>query len=314
MCNHRSVLADECLAALAPHAGGRYLDGTLGLGGHSLRIFKETDGLACILGIDRDRQALQIASERLSEYGKNFIPFHGCLSEFPKALHLAGWEKLDGVIVDLGVSSLQLDCRPRGFSFLEDGPLDMRMNPESGISAAEAVNNWSYEKLKKIIRQYGEEPLAARIARAIESRRQKSLFRSTLELAECVKQAYPTKRRFASRNHPATKTFQAIRIAVNNELGELEMFLERIVPFLQVGASIAIISFHSLEDRIVKHFFKDESLPCICPRDFPYCRCGRKGRLQLMTKKPIYPSQAEMDENPRSRSAKLRIAKRSEEN
>ncbi len=314
MCKHRSVLIDECLEALAPHAGGRYLDGTLGLGGHSLRIFQETDGSARVLGIDRDRQALKLASERLALYGKNFTPFHGCLSDFPRALHLAGWEKLDGVVLDLGVSSLQLDCRSRGFSFLEDGPLDMRMNPESGISAAEVVNSWSYEKLKKIIWQYGEEPLAGRIAGAIESRRQKSPFRTTLELAECVKQAYPTKRRLASRNHPATKTFQAIRIAVNNELGELEMFFKRIVPFLKVGASVAIISFHSLEDRIVKHFFRAESSPCICPRDFPYCRCGRKARLQLVSKKPIYPSQAEMEANPRSRSAKLRIVKRSEEN
>lgn len=311
MCEHLSVLADEIVQYLAPRPGGRYLDGTLGLGGHSLRILQTTAGQAHVLGLDRDMQILTLACQRLATYRKHFTAFHGCFSNFADALGSVGWEKLDGVLVDLGVSSLQLDQPQRGFSFLEEGPLDMRMNAGSDtFSAVDLVNTWPYERLKKILFQYGEEPLAGRIARAIIARREDRPFVTTLDLARCVENAYPAKRRALSRHHPATKTFQAIRIAVNDELGELELFLERIVPFLQPKGKIAVISFHSLEDRVVKHFFRAESAPCVCPRDFPYCQCGRTPRLEVITRKPVQPTQEEMAVNSRSRSAKLRVAMR----
>ncbi len=311
MCEHISVLADEVLRFLEPRPEGLYLDGTLGLGGHSLRLLRATGGRVRVLGLDRDTQILALARQRLEEYGQHFTAFHGCFSDFASALETVGWEKLDGALVDLGVSSLQLDQPDRGFSFLEDGPLDMRMDAcGDAPSAADLVNTWSYEDIRKILFQYGEEPLAGRIAKAIVSRREERPFVTTCDLARCVESAYPAKRRALSRHHPATKTFQAVRIAVNNELGELELFLERVVSFLKPDGKIAVISFHSLEDRIVKHFFRAQSAPCVCPRDFPYCQCGRTPCLEVVTRKPVRPTPEEMERNPRSRSAKLRVARR----
>jgi 16S rRNA (cytosine1402-N4)-methyltransferase len=311
MSEHISVMPGEILSWIAPRPGGRYLDGTLGLGGHTLNLCRATRGEGFVLGIDRDAQALEKARDRLASYAGHVFFVHSSFQFFEEAMDEIGWEMLDGALLDLGVSSLQLDQAERGFSFLHDGPLDMRMDRDSGHpSARTVVNTYSFDALRKIIREFGEEPMAGRVAKAIVRYREEKPIKGTLELADIVAKAYPAKRRALSRNHPATKTFQALRIAVNHELDELQNFLDRIVGRLAPGARLAVLSFHSLEDRIVKWFFRREAKGCICPREYPVCQCGHEQRLRILTKKPVLPSEEEMAQNSRSRSAKLRVAER----
>jgi 16S rRNA (cytosine1402-N4)-methyltransferase len=309
--DHIPVMLEEVMHWIAPKPGGVYMDATLGLGGHSAKLMELTGGQARLLGLDRDEQALAKAGERLARYGDNVQLAHTSFQHFPRVVREAGLDLFDGVIADLGVSSLQLDSPDRGFSFIHDGPLDMRMDPGSGGEpAAGIVNNASYEHLRQLLWDYGEEPMAGRIARAIIKARETARIESTLELARIVAAAYPAKRRALSRNHPATKTFQALRLEVNQELREIEFFLERIVDYLRPGARIAIISFHSLEDRIVKRAFRKESTGCLCPREYPLCQCGHEKKLRLPFRKPLIPGEEEMRANSRSRSAKLRVAER----
>lgn len=309
--DHIPVMLEEVMHWIAPKPDGVYMDATLGLGGHSARLMELTGGQARLLGLDRDEQALAKAGERLACYGDNVQLAHTSFQYFPRVVREAGLDLFDGVIADLGVSSLQLDSPDRGFSFLHDGPLDMRMDPGSGGEPASGiVNNASYEHLRQLLWDYGEEPMAGRIARAIIKARETARIESTLELARIVAAAYPAKRRALSRNHPATKTFQALRLEVNQELREIEFFLERIVDYLRPGAHIAIISFHSLEDRIVKRAFRKESTGCLCPREYPLCQCGHEKKLRLPFRKPLIPGEEEMRANSRSRSAKLRVAER----
>ena len=309
--DHIPVMLEEVMHWIAPNPGGFYMDATLGLGGHAARLMESTNGQARLLGLDRDEQALAKAGERLAQYGENVQLAHTSFQHFSRALREVGWDKLDGVIADLGVSSLQLDSPERGFSFLQDGPLDMRMDPGSGGEPASAiVNGASFERLRQLLWDYGEEPMAGRIAGAIVKIRESARIESTLELARIVAAAYPAKRRALSRNHPATKTFQALRLEVNQELREVEFFLERIVDHLRPGARICVISFHSLEDRIVKRAFRKESSACLCPREYPVCQCGHTQKLRLPFRKPLIPTEDEMRANSRSRSAKLRVAER----
>ncbi len=309
--DHIPVMLEETMRWIAPKPGGFYMDATLGLAGHAARLMEMTGGQARLLGLDRDEQALAKAGERLAPYGENVQLAHTSFQHFSRALREVGWDKLDGVIADLGVSSLQLDSPERGFSFLHDGPLDMRMDPGSGGEPASSiVNGASFERLRQLLWDYGEEPMAGRIARAIVAARETARIESTLELARIVAAAYPAKRRALARNHPATKTFQALRLEVNQELREVEAFLERIVDYLRPGARIAVISFHSLEDRIVKRAFRKESSACLCPREYPVCQCGHTQKLRLPFRKPLIPGEEEMRSNSRSRSAKLRVAER----
>lgn len=308
---HLSVMPAEVVEFLRPRQGGRYLDGTLGMGGHAEALFAASGEGAEVLGLDRDEAALATAMERLGQRQGRFSVWHGPFSRFEDAMEQVGWKSLDGALVDLGVSSLQLDTAERGFSFLRDGPLDMRMDPSSGAApAANLVNKASFERLREIIAEYGEEPMAGRIARAIVAAREEEPFETTARLAAVVEQAYPAKWRRTARNHPATRTFQALRMAVNDELGELETFLARIPERLAPGGRVAVISFHSLEDRMVKRAFKREAQSCVCPPRQPVCTCGHTARLRILTKRPLVASEAESAANPRARSAKLRVAER----
>ncbi|MEF2145574.1 MAG: 16S rRNA (cytosine(1402)-N(4))-methyltransferase RsmH [Desulfovibrionaceae bacterium] len=308
---HTSVLLQETLAWLQPRAGGRYLDGTLGMGGHSLGILQAAGGEAELLGLDRDSAALELAAQRLKPYEDRTHLFHLAFSRFEAALDELGWDTVDGAVLDLGVSSLQLDSPERGFSFLTEGPLDMRMDPASGLPPAKSlVNKGSFSDLKRILLLYGEEPQAGRIVRAILKAREEEEIKDTLRLAEIVEQAYPAKWRANARTHPATRTFQALRIAVNKELEELEYFMERIPYRLSPGARVCVISFHSLEDRIVKLAFRNHAKGCVCPPRQPICTCDGTPRMRILTKKPQLPDEAEANANVRSRSAKLRVAER----
>jgi 16S rRNA (cytosine1402-N4)-methyltransferase len=311
MPEHIPVLLEEVLFWLNPQRGGRFLDGTLGLGGHAQALLEQGKGRLELLGIDRDQGALRIAEERLSAYKPAVRLFHGTYDQFPLFLDEAGWSGLDGALLDLGLSSMQLEDPERGFSFLKDGPLDMRMDPNlGGEPARNLVNRGSVDQLKRILFELGEEPMGGRIARAIDRARQKKPIESTLELAHIVERAYPPARRAKSRNHPATKTFQALRMAVNQELEALESFLERIFDGLNPGARLAIISFHSLEDRRVKQAFRRQAKGCICPETAMFCTCGGEPNVEILTKKPVTPSKAEISHNPRSRSAKMRVVER----
>ena len=307
---HVSVLLQESLHYLAPKPGGRYLDGTLGLGGHSEAILQAAPGCE-LLGLDRDEEALALAGERLAPFGNRVHRRHGAFRDFALALDELGWDTVDGVLLDLGVSSLQLDTPERGFSFLHDGPLDMRMNAGGDARTASAlVNKAPFATLKELITDAGEEPQAGRIARAIVDARAQKPIETTLELASIIEKAYPAKWRATARNHPATRTFQALRIAVNDELGQLSAFLGAVVPRLAPDGRLVVISFHSLEDRIVKNFFRDEAQDCRCPRHIPVCVCNHKATLGILTKKPVIPEPEETAANPRAGSAKLRAALR----
>lgn len=311
---HKPVLLAEVLSFFEPVPGQRCLDATLGLGGHSTALLNKAGekGVSdvTLLGLDRDPAALELARERLSSYGGRVHTFHLPFSACEQAVASLGWQGVDFILADIGVSSMQLDRSERGFSFIADGPLDMRMDTTAQLSAETLVNTASELELRKLIAEYGEEPMAARIARSICDARQKRRITSTLELAALVEQAYPAKWRRNARNHPATRTFQAIRLAVNDELGELKSFLEKAVLLLNPGGRLAVISFHSLEDRIVKHFFKEQATGCRCPKHVPYCVCNGKASLKILTRKPIGPSETELATNSRSKSAKLRVAEK----
>jgi 16S rRNA (cytosine1402-N4)-methyltransferase len=304
------MLSEVC-DLLAVRPGMRVLDATLGLGGHSLGMLDRAGGDLQILGLDRDETAIARASENLSGYPGRLQARRMRFSCFPEALAEVGWDGVDAALADVGVSSPQLDEAERGFSFVADGPLDMRMSPaDGGEPAANIVNQWSFERLRDLIRECGEEPQAGRIARAILAAREVKPIAGTLELAHLVEMAYPPKWRATARNHPATRTFQALRMAVNHELEELQEFLDRIVDHLNPGGRVAVISFHSLEDRLVKRAFRRDASDCLCPPRQPLCTCGHKPRIRILTKKPLTPSKQECDANPRARSAKLRAAER----
>jgi 16S rRNA (cytosine1402-N4)-methyltransferase len=312
---HLPVMLPEVLNWLSPRAGGRYLDATVGLAGHAKAILDSVQGRLELLAIDRDDQNLSAAREELEDY-RNLVHLrHDNFSRFEIYLQELGWDMLDGALLDLGVSSVHLDKAERGFSFLSDGPLDMRMDAsDQGLTAAELVNSYSFAELKKIIREFGEEPMAGRIAARIVEKRQEAPLQSTLELAKLVESAYPAKRRAKSRRHPATKTFQAFRMYINSELEELSSFLEGIPKYLAPGARLVVISFHSLEDRVVKNFFRQESKDCLCSREQLFCQCRHRASLKILTKKPLTASAEEARQNPRSRSAKMRVAEKLSKN
>lgn len=316
---HKSVLLDEVLQYLDPKPGGRYLDGTLGLAGHASALLEKSGGQAFLCGLDRDPQALERAEQKLAAQASNSFLFNLEYADFEQALDKLGWDKIDGALLDLGVSSLQLDVAERGFSLHADGPLDMRM--DMGALPRQDSNNWAasartlvnradFNNLRDIIAQYGEDPQAGRIARAIVDARQTGEISSTAQLAELIYQAYPPKWRATARNHPATRTFQAIRMVVNDELGQLKKFLDAILPRLADGGRLAIISFHSLEDRQVKQQFRAWARGCICPPRLPRCVCNHQPEIRELTRKPLVPSREECLSNPRAASAKLRVAEK----
>jgi 16S rRNA (cytosine1402-N4)-methyltransferase len=308
---HKPVLLREVVELLGIRPGMKILDATVGLGGHSRGMLEAAGGEGQVLGLDRDREALSEAGRRLAPYGDRVRLVRTRSSRFPAVLAEAGWEKVDAALLDAGMSSLQLDDPERGFGFLNDGPLDMRMGAEDGGETAEGlVNLASYARLCEIIREYGEDPQAGRIARAIVSAREKEAITTTARLAEVVWQAYPAKWRATARQHPATRTFQALRMAVNEELAELEAFLKAIPDHLAPGGRVAVISFHSLEDRLVKRAFRAEATDCVCPREQVVCVCGHRARFRILTKKPVMAGEEEVRDNSRARSAKLRVAER----
>jgi len=305
---HVPVLYDEVLAGLRPAPGARMVDGTVGMGGHARGLLEATAPDGRLLGIDRDPEALAVAAEALAAYGERVVLRRGEFRHLEEIAAEAGWREVDGVLLDLGVSSLQLDRPERGFSFQEEGPLDMRMDPAAPLTAGEIVNRWGVEELADLIYRYGEERHARRVARAIVAARP---LETTRELARVVAGAVGGRsRRDGGGIHPATRTFQALRIAVNAELDSLEEALPQAVALLRPGGRLAVIAFHSLEDRIVKQFIAREARDCICPPRMPQCVCDHRATVAPVTRKPIRATEAEVARNPRSRSARLRIAER----
>ena len=306
--HHVSVLLEECLEGLNIRPDGIYVDGTLGGAGHSSRIAEKlTTGR--LIGIDRDPVALKAAGERLAPFGDRVRLVHGNFCELDKALDDLGITGVDGILLDLGVSSPQLDDGQRGFSYMVDAPLDMRMNGQDSLDAKQIVNHWSYEELKQILYDYGEERFAPRIAAAICKRREERKIETTLELVDIIRGAMPASA-LREKQHPAKRSFQAIRIAVNDELGSVERVMQKAIPCLNPGGRLAVITFHSLEDRIVKQAMAEAAKGCTCPPEFPVCVCGKKPRVKLITRKPIVSSEEELERNPRARSAKLRICEK----
>ena len=305
---HYSVLLDECIQALNIHSDGIYVDGTLGMGGHSERIAQRlTTGR--LIAIDRDERAIERAGRRLEPYRDSVTLVHANFCELEQILSELGVEKVDGMLFDLGVSSPQLDESQRGFSYMADAPLDMRMDERDKLTAWFVVNRWPEEKLKKILFDFGEERHAARISSAIVERRAVEPINTTLELVETIKSAMPAAA-LREKQHPAKRSFQAIRIAVNDELTAISELMGCAAGRLKTGGRLAVISFHSLEDRIVKSAIASMENGCTCPREFPVCTCGFVQTMKSVSRKPITPSEAELSENPRSRSAKLRVAER----
>lgn len=305
---HYSVMLGECIEALNIRPDGIYVDGTLGLGGHSYEIARRLD-TGRLISIDRDQKAIERASLRLEPYMDKISFVHGNFSRLGEILDRLNIEKVNGMLFDLGVSSPQLDESDRGFSYMSDAPLDMRMDQGTGLSAKDIVNTWSKEKIKRILYDFGEERFAPRIAESIEKAREEKPIETTLELVEIIKRAMPAAA-LREKQHPAKRSFQAIRIAVNDELESLSEVLETAVGRLEKGGRLCVLSFHSLEDRIVKNAIVSKENGCTCPRDFPICRCGFEKTLKSVSRKPILPSDEEIEENPRSRSAKLRVAER----
>ncbi|MGL5381366.1 16S rRNA (cytosine(1402)-N(4))-methyltransferase RsmH [Clostridium sp.] len=305
---HVSVLLNECIEGLNIKEDGIYVDGTLGGAGHSSHIVKRLSKEGRLIGIDQDKDALKAAGERLKEYD-NVTFVHSNFYDIDNVLTNLDIEKIDGMLMDLGVSSYQLDEGERGFSYMKDAPLDMRMNRENSLSAYEVVNDYEEEELYRIIRDYGEEKFAKRIAKFIVERRAEKPIETTLELVDLIKDAIPAKAR-REGPHPAKRTFQAIRIEVNSELSILNKTIEDGIKRLNKGGRMAIITFHSLEDRIVKIKFKELATACTCPKQFPICVCGGKAEVKLVSRKAIDPSKEEVEENPRSRSAKLRVVEK----
>ena len=306
--HHVSVLLEECIQGLAIKPDGIYVDGTLGGAGHSSRIAaKLTTGR--LIGIDRDNVALEAAAERLRPFEDRVTLVHANFCDMDQALQELGIDKVDGILLDLGVSSPQLDDGQRGFSYMTDAPLDMRMNGEDTRDARQIVNTWSYEELKRILYDYGEERFAPRIAAAICRRREQAPIETTLELVDVIKSAMPASA-LREKQHPAKRSFQAIRIAVNDELGAVETVMKKAVPLLNPGGRLAVITFHSLEDRIVKNAMAEAAKGCTCPPSFPVCVCGKKPQVRIVIRKPIVSGEEELERNPRARSAKLRICEK----
>ena len=303
--NHVSVLLNECLDALNIKEDGIYVDGTLGGAGHSSEILKRLSKNGRLIGIDQDADALKAAGIRLQNFD-NVTFVHNNFYNIKQILDDLDIQEVDGILMDLGVSSYQLDTGERGFSYMKDAPLDMRMNRDNELSAYEVINEYSEEELYRIIRDYGEEKFAKRIATFIVNAREEKNIETTLELVEIIKNAIPAKAR-REGPHPAKRTFQAIRIEVNSELSILNRAMEDGVSKLSKGGRMAIITFHSLEDRIVKNKFRDLAVACRCPKEFPVCVCGEKAKVKVITRKAIEPSKEEVEINPRSRSAKLRV-------
>ena len=305
---HVSVLLDECIHALNINPDGIYVVGTLGGAGHSSQIAARlTTGR--LIGIDRDPKALKAAGERLAPYGDRVTLVHSNFSQIDEVLENLGIEGVDGILLDLGVSSPQLDEAERGFSYMADAPLDMRMNSEDSLTAHEVVNTWPREELRRILYEYGEERYAPQIAAAIERRRAVKPIETTLELVDVIRSAMPPQA-LREKQHPAKRSFQAIRIAVNDELGAVGRVMEVAVPKLNKGGRLAIITFHSLEDRLVKNGMASNAKGCTCPPSFPVCVCGNKPRVKLISKKPIVSGDEELERNPRARSAKLRVCEK----
>ncbi len=305
---HVSVLLEECLEGLAIKPNGIYVDGTLGGAGHSSRIAAQLDG-GCLIGIDRDPVALKAAGERLEPYKDRVKLVHSNFCEIKQVLQELNIPGVDGILLDLGVSSPQLDDAQRGFSYMADAPLDMRMNSEDALSAYTVVNTWSQEELKRILYNYGEERYAPQIAAAICRKREQKPIETTLELVDIIRSAMPPAA-LREKQHPAKRSFQAIRIAVNDELGSVEKVMRDAVDCLNPGGRLAIITFHSLEDRIVKIGMADAAKGCTCPPNFPVCICGNKPKVKLITRKPIVSGDEELERNPRARSAKLRVCEK----
>lgn len=303
---HVPVLLREVLEALRPERGGVLVDATLGLGGHAEALLDASESVR-LVGIDRDPEALSLARVRLARFGDRFVAVEGRHEELALHLDRLDLPQVDGVLADLGVSSMQLDRAERGFSFMKDGPLDMRMG-RTGPTAADLVAELPGEELARVFRDYGEEPRAKAVARAVVSARETAPIRTTGELRALVAKAVGGRRE--EGRDPATRVFQALRIATNRELVELERFLDDAIARLSLGARVAVLSYHSLEDRIVKDVFRDRAAGCTCPPSFPVCVCSRRRVLALVTKKPIRPSDEEVLENRRSRSARLRVAER----
>lgn len=305
---HVSVLLNECIEALDIKEDGIYVDCTLGGAGHSSEIIKRLSKKGRLIGIDQDKDALKAAKIKLQDYS-NVTFVHNNFYNIEDILCDLKVEKVDGILMDLGVSSYQLDQGERGFSYMQDAPLDMRMNREKDFSAYDVINTYSEDELYRIIRDYGEEKFAKRIANFIVNKREGKLIETTLELVEIIKNAIPAKAR-REGPHPAKRTFQAIRIEVNSELSILNRAIEDGVSRLSKGGRMAIITFHSLEDRIVKNKFRDLAVQCRCPREFPVCVCNEKAKVKVITRKAIDPTTEEVEENPRSRSAKLRVVEK----
>lgn len=306
--HHVSVLLDECIEGLNIKPDGIYVDGTLGGAGHSYHIAEKlTTGR--LIGIDRDPVALKAAGERLSPFADRVTLVHSNFCRMGQVLQELGISGVDGILLDLGVSSPQLDDGSRGFSYMTDAPLDMRMDNGDALSADTVVNTWSYEELKRILYDYGEERYAPAIAAAIVRKREISPIRTTLELVDVIRSAMPPAA-LREKQHPAKRTFQAIRIAVNDELNSVSKAMDAAIPCLNPGGRLAVITFHSLEDRIVKNAMAAAAKGCICPPEFPVCVCGRKPQVTVLTRKPIVSSEEELERNPRARSAKLRICEK----
>jgi 16S rRNA (cytosine1402-N4)-methyltransferase len=301
----------EVLAVLAPRPGGLYVDGTLGAGGHAAAVLAASGPGSRLLGLDRDPLAIELAGARLAEFGDQVILKRQSFDRMGEAMREMGWEAADGILLDLGVSSMQLDQAGRGFSFRMDAPLDMRMGPE-GDSAADLVAEADERELTRLFRLYGEEPFARLIARALVRARASAPIATTGRLAELVEQALPAAERRKRKLHPATQVFQALRIAVNDEIGRLERFLAAVPGLLRPGGRVAVISYHSLEDRPVKRALAGLARPCHCPPRLAVCVCGKKPLVDLLTPKALRPSEGEVAANPRARSARLRAAARTE--
>ena len=309
--SHKSVLAQECMEGLHIRPQGIYMDATTGGGGHSLGIVQRLREGGRLICIDRDDDALQAAGKRLESYREKITFVKSNFSDIAAVAKDLGISQVDGILFDLGVSSYQLDAMERGFSYMNDAPLDMRMDRSQSFTAGDVVNGYSQEELKRILWDYGEERYSGRIAAAICRRREEKPIQSTVELAEIIRSAMPPQA-LREKQHPAKRSFQAIRIEVNGELRAVEQAVQDSVDLLAPGGRLAVISFHSLEDRIVKNIFAQQAKGCICPPEFPVCVCGRKPRLKLVHRGVITAGEEELRENPRARSAKLRVAEKIE--
>lgn len=306
---HKSILLNECMEGLSIKADGIYVDGTLGGGGHSFHIAQRLSDKGRLIGIDQDEDAIEAATKRLAQFKQRVTIVRDNYEHFQEILSTLSIPAVDGILLDLGVSSYQFDEADRGFSYRFDAPLDMRMDKRQDFTAKDLINSYSEAELYHIIRDYGEDKFAKNIAKHIVLERAKKPIETTFELSEVISHAIPMKMRVQG-GHPAKKTFQAIRIALNRELEVLEESLDGMIKALKPGGRLCIITFHSLEDRIVKRAFRTAEDPCICPKDFPICTCGRKSLGKVISKKAILPSDLEREENPRSKSAKLRIFER----